>query len=158
MANAVSVEGLVAVHVLIHGEGVAVIGVEPQQGGSDVGGEAAAGVGVDDAVVVVVAVDVVGYAVVVVVEGEVSIVWEGVNGVGHAVGIAVAQAAVLIEIGDKGHAHLEVGGVADGPQTDEGTALLEVLEVVDHSFESDISASEIGDAELESGFLDAGIV
>ena len=100
----------------------------------------------------------VGYAVGIVVEGKVAVFWEGVNGVGHAVGIAVAQAAVLVEIGDKGHTHFEIGGVAKGPQPDEGTALLEVLEVVDHSFESDISASEIGDAELESGFLDAGIV
>ena len=76
------------------------------------------------------------------VEGKIAVFWEGVNGVGHAVGIAVAQAAVLVEISDKGHAHLEVGGVANGPQSDERAALLEVLEVVDHSFESDISAGK----------------
>ena len=35
--------------------------------------------------------------------GKIAVFWEGVNGVGHAVGIAVAQAAVLVEISDKGY-------------------------------------------------------
>ena len=94
--HAVSVEGLVAVHVLVHREGVAVLGVEPQQGRGHISGEATASVGVDDAVVVVVVVEVIGDAIVVVVEGKGAVCWEGVDGVWDAVGIAVAQAAVLV--------------------------------------------------------------
>ena len=100
----------------------------------------------------------IGDAVVVVVEGDGAVCWEGVDGVGDAVGIAVAQAAVLVQIGRQGHAQLDVGDMAKGPQPDECAALLEVLQVVDRPFESDISADEIGDAKLESGFFNARIV